>query len=235
MKGKDMSIELFLDIESIGVADPDLIDMITEGIKPPANYSNPDTIAKWERESKPELIKEAIAKTALDGTYGRLCCVSYAFNDEKAQCLIDRDEKRVLNAFFDVVGKKCVKTRDTADWGTPLRPVIVGHNVHGFDLKFMWKRAIINGIKPHILMPWDEKSWGDHVRDTMIMWDSDKDKRISLHKLCIVLGVESPKDKNGITGADIADLWKKRQYDKIGNYACDDVESMRQCYRKMDI
>jgi hypothetical protein len=235
MKGKHM-LELFTDIESLPVTDPDLIDLITEGIKPPANYSNKDTIAKWEAESKPLLIKEAISKTALDGTYGRVCCISYAFNDEPVQCILNRSEKKVITQFFDVVQDKVTSQVNGADNHSLItKPIVIGHNVHAFDLKFMWKRAIINGIKPQAYMPWDEKAWGDHIADTMLMWDSSPDKRISLHKLCIVLGVPSPKDKNGMTGADVYTLWQKREYEKIKTYATDDVEAMRSCYRKMSI
>ncbi len=224
-------LELFFDIETIGCTDPDLIELITEGIKPPSNYSNPDTIVKWEAESKPLLIKEAIEKTSLDGTYGRVCCISFAFGDGEVKSIIDRSEKKVISFFYDEIRAAA----NTMPVGVPVAPIVIGHNVCDFDLKFMWQRSIINGIKPSVLLPWNEKPWGEHIRDTMILWNNNKDKRISLHKLCIVLGVPSPKNKNGMTGADVAKLWKLRDYNKISEYGKDDVESMRLCYRKMSI
>jgi len=224
-------IELFCDIETVPCADPDLIALITEGIKPPKTMSKPETIAKWEAEEKPLVISDAVAKTSLDGTYGRVCCITYAFDGEPVQGIIDRREKKVLTQFYEVLHKRCVDIKQ----GIPQRPVVIGHNITGFDLRFLWQRSIIKGIKPTPLLPWDEKPWGEHIRDTMLMWNTSTEKRIRLHKLCIVLGVESPKDKNGMDGGDVAGLWAKREYDKIIAYGMDDTEAMRQCYRKLCI
>ena len=226
-----MTIELFKDIETIPVADPELIAMLTEGIKHPANMSKPETIAKWEVEEKPLVIAETIAKTALDGAYGRICCVGYAFGDGDVKTIIDRDEKKIITEFFADVTKHC---KDDGH-GALLRPTVIGHGVVDFDMKFMRKRAIINGIRPLPLIDWYSKPWGDYVRDTMNMWDSATDKRISLHKLCKVLGVESPKDMHDMTGADVALLWSKRDYKTIAAYCGDDVGQMRLCYRKMTL
>jgi hypothetical protein len=224
--------ELFLDIETVCTNDERMKKEIAESIKVPGNMSKAETIAKWQTEEKPKLIEEAISKTSLDGTYGRVVCITYAFGDEPVQGFIDRDEKTVLVRFFEAV----IKNSKTASSATMMmKPTVIGHNVAAFDLRFLWQRAIINGIKPHPLLPWNEKAWSDNIRDTMVMWNPDKDKRISLHKLCLALGIESPKDKNDMDGSDIALLWKKREYDKILAYGIDDTEAMRQCYRRLTI
>ena len=225
-------IELFVDIETLPCNDERVKQEIAESIKAPGNMSKPETIARWEAEDKPKLIQEAIAKTALDGTYGRVCCITYAVGDEPVKGVIDRDEKKVLNTFFEAVSK-AVKEQGSSVM--MMRPTVIGHNITSFDLRFMWQRAIINGIKPHPLLPWNEKAWSEHIRDTMVMWNPDKDKRISLSKLCLALGIESPKEKHNMTGADVALLWQKREYEKILDYAKDDVEAMRSCYHKMTI
>ena len=226
-------IELFCDIETIPCTDERVKQEITDGIKPPGNMSKPETIAKWEAEDKPKLIQEAVAKTALDGTYGRVCCITYAFGDEPVKGVIDRDEKIVLTEFFDVVSKASGKAASSTTM--MMRPTAIGHNITSFDLRFLWQRAIINGIKPHPLLPWNEKAWSEHIRDTMVMWNPDKDKRISLHKLCLALGVPSPKDLHNMNGGDVALLWQKREYEKILAYGKDDTGAMRSCYRKMGI
>jgi hypothetical protein len=225
-------LELFLDNETLPCSDERVKKEIADGIKPPGNMSKPETIAKWALEDKPRLVKEAIAKTALDGSFGRVCCITYAYGDEPVQGIIDRDEKVVLTTFFKAVDKALKSASSSA---TMLRPTVIGHNVTGFDLRFLWQRAIINGMKPHPLLPWGAMGWSDSVRDTMHMWNPDKDKRIALHKLCLALGVISPKDKNGMTGADVALLWQKREYAKILAYGKDDTAAMRECYRKMTL
>ena len=227
-----MTLELFLDIETVKTVDAELIELVTEKIAPPGNMSKPETIAKWEAEDKPQIIKDTIAKTALDGTYGKLCCIGFGFGDGTVSSIVSRNEKEILTKFFDEVEKHCT---DKKSLSTKQLPKVIGHGVTDFDLNFMWKRAIINGVKPSPLLPWKEKAWHVNIGDTMYMWDSSPDKRISLHKLCVVLGVPSPKDIHGMNGADVAALWNKRDYQKIGAYCVDDVVAMRQCYRKMCI
>ena len=221
--------ELFMDIESLPSADDRVKKLIAETITPPGNMSKAETIAKWEAEEKPKLIEAAISKTALDGTYGRVCCITWAFDDGPIQGVIDRSEKTVLDTFFSA----CRKNADGKF--TPTRLTVVGHNVSDFDLRFIWQRAVINGVIPPSCLPFNASKYSEHVRDTMAMWNPAQDRRISLHKLCLALGVESPKDKNGMDGSDIAYLWLKRDYKKILSYCKDDTGAMRQCYRKMEI
>jgi len=223
-------IEVFFDTETLPTTDKRVIAEITGEITPPKSMSKPETIAKWMAEEKPKAVDEAIAKTSLDGTYGRICCITFALADAPVQGIIDRDEKVVLTKFFDYITKASKNTSSTT---MMMRPTVIGHNITGFDLRFLWQRAIINGVHPSPLLPWDEKPWGEHVRDTMVMWNPDRDKKISLHKLCLALGIESPKDMNDMDGSQIAYLWAKREYEKILAYGTDDVEQMRKCYRKM--
>jgi predicted PolB exonuclease-like 3'-5' exonuclease len=223
------TLELFADIETRPCDNPKLIELITQGITPPGNMSKAETIAKWEREDKPLLVKAALAKTSLDGTYGRLCSISFAFDAERVDGFIDRDEKKVLTQFYKRVDDR---SRDFIS-KHPKKPVVVTHG--DFDLRFLWQRSVVNGIKPHPLLPWNKKAWDDFVRDTMYLWHPSQDRRISLHKLCLVLGVPSPKDKHGMTGADVAMLWSRRKYPEILAYGHDDVEALRSCYRKLKI
>ena len=221
--------ELFLDIETLPTIDDRMKKEIAEAITPPGSMSKPETIAKWEAEEKPKLIENAIAKTALDGTYGRVCCITYAFGEAPVQGIIDRDEKVVLKKFFDDCRAKA-KEKFTVS-----RITVVGHAVNDFDLRFIWQRAVINEVSAPSILPFNASKYSEYIRDTMTMWNPAPDKRISLHKLCLALGVESPKDKNGMDGSDIAYLWLKREYNKILGYCMDDTAAMRECYYKMTI
>jgi len=221
--------EVFLDIESVPTTDQRVKKEIAEAIKPPGSMSKAETIAKWEAEEKPKLIETAIARTSLDGTYGRVCCITYAFDDGPVEGVINRDEKIVLGNFFEACRKQGTQQF------TSTRLTVVGHNVNDFDLRFIWQRAIINGVIPPSTIPFHSGKYSENIRDTMLMWNPAPDKRISLHKLCLALGVESPKDKNGMDGSDIAYLWSRRDYKKILSYCKDDTGAMRQCFRKMEI
>lgn len=66
---------LFLDIETLPADRHDVRNYIAATVKPPGNISKAETIAKWEAESKPGAIAEAIDKTSFDGAFGRVCCI----------------------------------------------------------------------------------------------------------------------------------------------------------------
>src|SRR4030065_1266419 len=42
-----------------------------------------------------------LSGTGLDGTFGRVLCVSYAINDDMIHCICDEDEKKVLENFLE--------------------------------------------------------------------------------------------------------------------------------------
>lgn len=222
--------ECTVDIETVPTTDKQYIEEITASITPPKSMSKPETIAKWELEEKPMLVEEAVAKTALDGTFGRICSIAWAFDDKEATGICSRDEVELLEMFFTACSEHFKEV------GNGMGFHMVGHGISGFDLRFMWQRAVINRIEPSSLIPWNAKAWDESIKDTMVMWNPGSDKRIKLHTLCHILGVPSPKDKNGITGADIPRLWKESRNNKkvlqtILKYNIDDVVAERDCYR----
>ena len=43
--------------------------------------------------------------------------------------------------------------------GGVVEPIWIGHYITGFDLRFLWKRFIVNRIKPAVRIPYDAKPW----------------------------------------------------------------------------
>lgn len=56
------NMNIYLDIETLPTTDQEIIAEIEAGIKAPANYSKPETIAKWMEENKEKAVKEAVHK-----------------------------------------------------------------------------------------------------------------------------------------------------------------------------
>jgi len=215
-------MNLFLDLETIPTTDPDVIARIAANIKPPATMKKQEIIDKWVAEEKQAAIDEAVAKTAFDGTYGKICAVAYAFDDGPVVGACHTDEPILLANFFDGVRRASKTGRDIT---------VVGHNVTGFDLKFLWKRAVILGIRPASL-PFKAKPWDTAaVFDTMTQWDADQSKRISLDALCRVLGVPSPKGE--LDGSMVAGAFAAGRYSDIAEYNAGDVRAVREVYKRM--
>lgn len=217
-----MSDFLYLDIETIPTADPAHIAVITDSITPPGNISKAETIAAWEAEKKPVLIAEAIAKTSFNGAYGSVCCIGWAWGDFPAVSTIGADEADVLRSAFDRITQN-----------TPLHavPTIVGHFVAGFDIRFLWQRAMVLGVTMPHWFPRDPKPWSREVFDTMNAWCGARDT-ISLDNLCKALGIPG---KDEVDGSMVAGMWQRGQFNEIADYCRADVDRVRNVHRKMQV
>jgi hypothetical protein len=221
-------VNLYLDIETLPSRSPDAHAAIAADITPPGNYKKPESIAQWEAEQKPALVKEAIAKTSFDGSVGHVCCIGWAFDDEPARHVMSidsLDEADVLTAFIDATSAKVDEARN-------IIPTVIGHNVIGFDLRFLWQRAMVLGVGMPNWFPRDPKPWDGTVFDTMLAWHPQRDKQISLDRLCRALGVPG---KDEVDGSMVAQMWADGKFSEIADYCRADVERTRNVHRKMRV
>lgn len=220
-------MNLYLDIETIPTDRTDVREYIAATVKPPATMSKAETIAKWEAESKAGAIDEAVAKTGLDGSFGRVCVIGWAFNDAKPRTLLNADnEAALLTCFADEMA-------DAINHSTEFSTTVIGHNVSSFDLRFLVQRFIVNGIRPPMVIqraaqakPWES----DKVFDTMVQW-AGVGNRISLDKLCLALGIPSPKGE--MDGSMVAEYVAAGRIEEVAAYCCRDVEAARAVHQRM--
>lgn len=229
------SDHLFLDLETLPTDDPRAIAEITERVKAPGSMKKAETIAEWEKNEKPQAILEAISKTSFDGTYGRICCAGWAFGDQPVRSSIG-DESEVIQTLYEAIREQhpgvMVRASGGADFvptHTPL--IVIGHNLRGFDLRFLWQRSIIHRIPLPVGVPWHAKQWDDRVQDTMLLWNPDASKRISLGRLCNTLGVQHTEDD--FDGSMVASAWARGETGKISRYCRADVEATRECWFRL--
>src|SRR5690606_17424719 len=126
---------------------------------PPASMKKADTIAAWEENDKPKAVADAVAKTSFDGAYGQVRCIGWAWDDqppETSYMIASVTERDVLGGFASVVAD----TRPSLEM-----PVIVGHYVADFDLRFLWQRAYALGVTMPAWWPKDPKPWSKEVHD----------------------------------------------------------------------
>lgn len=219
---------LYLDIETIPAQRDDMRALAAEGVKPPGNLRKPESIAAWERDERPAAEQAAIDATSLDGGLGQIVCIGWAVDDEPAQSVrvstLDAEsEANAIGVFFGAL-------RELYSGASGMRPVVVGHNVIEFDLRFIWHRAIVLGVQPPFWLPRDPKPWGDTVHDTMTMWAGARG-RVSLDRLCRMLGLDGKG--NGPTGADVWPLVQAGRIDDVAAYCRADVERTRAVYRRL--
>ena len=210
----------YFDLETIPSQDPDLLEIFKAGITAPATYKKPESIEKWLAENREAAAKEKLAKTSFDGGYGHICTIAWAKNDGDIYVAHARtlgDERCILEDFF-------------ADFDQYHSETLVGHNISGFDLAFLRKRAVALGVKmpDRTSLPRDPKPWDTSIVDTMTAWAGGRD-RISMDELCKILGIEG---KGSFDGSMVAEAWANGEHDKISEYCKDDVHRTREIHKR---
>lgn len=211
---------VYFDIETIPCQDPNYKTELARKVTPPGNIKKPESIKAWLGENRDKAADEAMAKTSFDGGRGHVCTIAWAKDDSAIEVLHAKtieDEREVIEKFF-------------ADLDPYHSEILVGHNITGFDIGFLRRRAICLGIQlPNSRsLPRDPKPWDKNVHDTMSMW-AGGGNRISMDALCGILGI---KGKDGFDGSMVADAWARGEHDKIAEYCADDVHRTRQIHRR---
>ena len=164
----------------------------------------------------PTTVEEFIKQTNLDGAFGRIACISYALNEEPAKTF-SGDEKEMLKSFWDLA-----KDVD----------IFIGFNNMDFDLRFVYQRSIILGVKPTKDLNFARyKSFP--IYDVMHEWNKwNQQSKIKLDTLAKALGI--PSSKGGeIEGKNVAKAYEEGKIDLICKYCEADVEVTRMIYKKM--
>ena len=211
---------VYFDLETVPCQDENYRAELARKVKAPATYKKPESIEKWLEENRDAAADEAMGKTSFDGGRGHICTIAWAKDDsaihvQHAKTL--EDEKGVIQAFFDDLDRYHAET-------------LVGHNITGFDIGFLRKRAIGLGVKlpPNACLPRDPKPWDKNVHDTMGMWAGGTGK-VSMDNLCGILGI---KGKEGFDGSMVAAAWAKGDHDTIAEYCKDDVWRTREIHKR---
>jgi 3'-5' exonuclease len=131
------------------------------------------------------------------------------------------DEARTLHGFW-----KLLKGFNVS------RDLVVGHNVFDFDLPFLYKRSVIQRVRPSIELSF-ARYRSRPIFDTMHQWNKWSPRKfVSLDRLAKVLGLESSKGQ-GIDGGRVYDKFCEGCHGEIADYCMRDVELVREIYYRM--
>ena len=152
-------MQIFLDIETAPTEDADTLAAIRAGIRPPANYKKPETIAAWMETEGEAAALDAIGRTALDGAAGQVIAIGIARDNDAPPLVLtrttDQPEADLLRRFFEVVqdwtaGGAVTDAEGRTVW--PDAPYFIAHHA-AFDLGFLWRRCIVHGLRPPFALP----------------------------------------------------------------------------------
>lgn len=167
-------------------------------------------------------------KAGIFSEFAKIVCISVGYLRNEGNQTIFRlksfygdDEVEILNDFSRLLNK---------NYNNPLSAFLCGHNIKEFDVPFLCRRMIINGLEiPDILQVSGKKPWEiKHFVDTLELWKfGDIKNYTSLNLLAAVLNVPSPKDD--IDGSQVGKVyWEDRDLSRIAVYCQKDVQTCMQ-------
>lgn len=206
---------LFLDIETVPMVRQ--FDDLPEKLK-----------KHWEH--KAQLIKKSDEDTAgnlfqragIYAEFGKIVCISvgYLYNREfRLKSFYGDDEKIMLDEFAEMLNRY---------YKNPDR-LLCGHNSREFDLPYIARRMLVNGIQlPSILNIAGKKPWEVAHLDTMDLWKfGDYKHYTSLDLLTAIFDIPTPK--GDIDGSQVAEVYyEQNDLERIAEYCQRDTLTVAQ-------
>lgn len=170
-------------------------------------------------ESNPEIdgtFRSYKKKAWLYPEFSRVVCVSFSCK-WTVKTIIERDEKDLLLKINEIF---------TAwEW------MLGGYNIYNFDIPYLRKRMVINGIVPAMklsIADMKPREMWDNIIDVMQIWKQTS-FTCSLDLLSLTLLGDSPKSDGA--GDMVASAWCSENYDWIKNYCEWDVAFTIRCWK----
>ena len=178
----------------------------------------------------------AFGETALQGSLGKLLCIGLAVDSngkaekpcvcgqDKETKILHLDEAKTLAQFWNHLDRIKFDADDD---------LIIGHNVLGFDLPFLYHRSMICGVKPSRDLL-NGKPWEIAVYDTMDKWRMGKFREfVGLEELALAFGLQCPK-KGSVNGENLLESFLAEKHEEIREYCLRDVLCTRELYYRMN-
>lgn len=164
--------------------------------------------------------------------FGKVICISIGYLHHSSGSRAFRltsfagdDEHEILHNFADLLNNRYGSTKFA----------FCGHNIKEFDIPYLCRRMLLNGIKlPKMLNIAGKKPWDVNHLDTMELWKfGDFKHYTSLNLLTAIFGIPTPKDD--ISGADVSRVYyEENDLDRIRKYCEKDVVAVARlllCFR----
>lgn len=185
-----------------------------------------------EKYSDETTAAEAFANSAgIYAEFGKIVCISVGFIHFKGlemhfrtKSFAGDDEKKLLTDFAQLLARFCTSREHT----------LCGHNIKEFDIPYICRRMLINGIAlPSILQISGKKPWEIAFIDTLELWKfGDYKNYTSLKLLTAIFGIPTPKDD--IDGSQVAGVYyKEKNVERIATYCQKDVVATAQVFLRM--
>ena len=171
-------------------------------------------------------------KAAIYAEFGQVVCISAGYLNKgedgllfKIKSWFGSNEYNLLTAFAALL---------RTHFNAPLEQGFCGHNIKEFDIPYLCRRMLVNGIDiPDVLNIQGKKPWEvNQIYDTLEMWKfGDYKHFVSLDLLSAVFDIRSPKEY--MDGSMVSDYYYRYEQEKIATYCEDDVLTVLKIYLRL--
>jgi uncharacterized protein YprB with RNaseH-like and TPR domain len=182
---------------------------------------------KTQYQRKDETPREFYERAGIWAEFGKIVCISVGIflNGKKAglrvKSFAGHEEKELLEDFSKMLT------------GQPLSLILCAHNGKEFDLPYICRRMLINGVQfpPHLQIT-GKKPWEIPHLDTMELWKfGDYKNYTSLSLLTAIFDI--PTSKDDIDGSQVGHVyWVEDDLPRICTYCQKDVIATAQLIRR---
>ena len=222
MNSIDLQHILFLDIETVsGVSH-------FEELSEQMQYLWADK-TKWQRKEEVSPSDYYTDRAGILAEFGKIVCISVGFihyqdgtKNFRLRSFYQHDEAVLLREFATLL---------QGNYFSSTNQLLCGHNSKEFDIPYICRRMLINGITlPPILQIAGKKPWEIQHLDTVELWKfGDYKHYTSIKLLCEIFNIPTPKDD--IDGSMVSAVyWKENDLKRIANYCEKDVLATAQLF-----
>ena len=193
----------------------------------------------WQRKQSTLFRNEEVSfeegfeqNAAIYAEFGKIVCIScgYITKEEgveklRVKSFYGKNEMQILNDFAKLL---------KLNYSDFQNQTLCGHNIKEFDIPYICRRMLINGIDlPDIINIHGKKPWEVNFIDTLQLWKfGDYKAYTSLNLLAALFEIPTPKDD--IDGSMVGEVfWIENDINRIKNYCEKDVLTSVRLFQKL--
>ena len=184
----------------------------------------------WQRKEEYTPAEFYKLKAGVMAEFAKIICISVGYlfvekneNHFRIKSFYGDEEKQIITDFNELLNSQFNKKQHQ----------LCAHNGKEFDIPFIARRTLINGLKlPALLDIAGKKPWEVNHLDTMELWKfGDYKHYTSIKLLAALFNIQTPKDD--IDGSQVADVyWNDKDIERIKKYCQKDTLTVAQIFLK---
>ncbi|MDR2337882.1 MAG: 3'-5' exonuclease [Deltaproteobacteria bacterium] len=197
--------------------------------------------AEWLATDAEDNAEKIYERAGIYAEFGKVVCISagcFKQQDSELNLFLKSfygdDEKLILQEFKQTLEKFFGADLKSPEKNWQNLKTLCGHNIKEFDVPYLARRMLINGISlPAVLDISGKKPWETQFLDTLELWKfGDRKNYTSLNLLTHLFNIPSSKDD--IDGSQVASVYyNEKNLERIAEYCEKDVVAVVRLFQKL--